>query len=112
MISYTFLYHRHELSESFRLSVRAVKKFFKKDLGDDEEENLAEDVHWRLMKRYPEVPEWWFLVVLLISLGIGMAGVAAYPTFVTPAVVPYGILLALIFRIPIGLVGLLVGLAR
>lgn len=107
MISYTCLYHRHELGASFKSSWGEVKKFFKKSKhGEEDEDNLAEDVHWRLMKRYREVPDWWYLIVLLIALGIGMAGVAAYPTFVTPAVVPYGILLALIFMIPIGLVSI------
>lgn len=108
MISYTILYHRHELAVSSRSLWRQIKKSFKRgsaqDEAQEEEDDLAEDIHWRLMKHYPEVPEWWYLIVLLVALAIGMAGVAAYPTKVTPAVVPYGVLLALIFMVPIGLI--------
>ncbi|BEJ16019.1 hypothetical protein CspHIS471_0506240 [Cutaneotrichosporon sp. HIS471] len=108
MVSYTILYHRHELAVSSRSLWRQIKKTFKRGGppvdGDEEEDDLAEDIHWRLMKHYPEVPEWWYFIVLILALGIGMAGVAAYPTGVTPAVVPYGVLLAVIFMIPIGLI--------
>ncbi|GMK55614.1 hypothetical protein CspeluHIS016_0206700 [Cutaneotrichosporon spelunceum] len=106
MVSYTILYHRHELAVSSRSMWRQIKKSFRRGPQPDveEEDDLTEDIHWRLMKHYPEVPEWWYFIVLIVALGIGIAGVEAYPTQVTPAVVPYGVLLALIFMIPIGLI--------
>ncbi|KAK9478020.1 OPT oligopeptide transporter protein-domain-containing protein [Lipomyces japonicus] len=33
-----------------------------------------------LMRKYPEVPDWWFLVVLAISFVIGCVAMAAFPT--------------------------------
>ena len=38
--------------------------------------------------------------VLVIAMSLGFAGIAAWPTYTTPGVVPYGILLALIFVVP------------
>jgi len=40
--------------------------------------------------------EWWYFSVLVISVALGAAGVGAFPTMTTPAVVLYGLFLALI----------------
>ncbi|KAK0457210.1 OPT-domain-containing protein [Desarmillaria tabescens] len=42
--------------------------------------------------------------VLVFSIALGAAGVGAYPTSTTPAVVLYGILLALVFCVPVGII--------
>lgn len=68
------------------------------------------DIHTRLMGAYEEVPEWQYLMfvndlyyppntydcrsVLIVSIGLGAAGVGAWPTSTTPAVVLYGVFLA------------------
>jgi hypothetical protein len=44
----------------------------------------------RLMGAYKEVPEWAYFTVLVIAIALGAAGVGAYPTGTTPAVVLYG----------------------
>ena len=38
------------------------------------------DAHTRMMRAYPEVPEWWFMVMLLIAFGFGVAAMEAWPT--------------------------------
>lgn len=58
----------------------------------------------RLMKSYKEVPEWVYFSVLVVSIAIGAAGVGAYPTQTTPAVVLYGVFLAILFCVPIGII--------
>jgi len=35
-----------------------------------------EDVHMRLMKAYPEVPDWWYLLFLGIAVGLSIVTVA------------------------------------
>jgi len=57
-----------------------------------------------LMMAYKEVPEWQYLIVLVIAIGIGAAGIGVYPTETSPAVVLYGVFLAMIFVIPIGII--------
>ncbi|KAJ7597542.1 OPT-domain-containing protein [Mycena floridula] len=94
VLSHTYIYHRKELYSSFRSLIKRrsldqIAKF---------------DVHVRLMKKYKEVPEWHYIVVLVFAIALGAAGVGAYPTQTTPAVVLYGVFLAVIFCIPIGLV--------
>jgi len=61
-------------------------------------------VHTKLMKSYKEVPEWVYFSVLVISIGLGAAGVGAWPTHTSPAVVLYGVFLAAIFCIPLGII--------
>lgn len=111
MITYTLLYHRHEMSMAFKQSWRGFKRSLKRGKGEDDEEevNLAEDVHMRLMRAYPEVPEWWYLIIFLISFAVGIVGIAAFPTGVSPAIVLFGVVLALIFTIPTGLVSAVTG---
>lgn len=122
MLTYTILYHRHDLSQSFRMAIGVVKKRLgRASVEEEEEQALTEDVHFRLMQSYKEVPEWWYLVVLVIAFGLGIAGVAAYPTntvslprplradLQTPAVVIYGVIIAIIFTIPCGIIRAVTG---
>jgi len=62
------------------------------------------------MKAYKEVPEWWYLLTLIISAVLGMVGVGAFPTNTSPAVVVYGILMALISIIPVGIIASVTGI--
>ncbi|KIY65641.1 OPT-domain-containing protein [Cylindrobasidium torrendii FP15055 ss-10] len=93
-ISHSILYHRHEIWQGFK-NILARKSFTA---------DAKYDVHSRLMSKYKEVPEWHYMIVLVISIGIGAAGVGAYPTHTSPAVVLYGLLLALIFCVPVGII--------
>ena len=56
------------------------------------------------MQQYKEVPEWAYFALLVVAIALGAAGVGAYPTETTPAVVLYGVFLAMIFCIPIGII--------
>lgn len=109
--SYVLLYHRHEIAGGFKGFVRSFKKSLGRgNIDEDEDLDLGEDIHYRLMQQYKEVPEWWYLCVLLAALGLGIAGVAAYDTGVTPAVVVFGIIMAFIAVVPIGLVKAVTGM--
>ncbi|KAK0482776.1 OPT-domain-containing protein [Armillaria novae-zelandiae] len=92
-ISHTALYHRREIALGFKSLVK------RKPIGENKF-----DVHSRLMSAYKEVPEWQYALVLIFSLALGAAGIGAYPTSTTPAVVLYGILLALVFCVPVGII--------
>ena len=50
----------------------------------------SKDVHTRLMRNYREVPEYAYFGVLVASIALGAAGVGAFPTHTSPAVVLYG----------------------
>jgi hypothetical protein len=78
-ITHTILYHRREIVAGFRNLIN------RKSASAD-----SKDVHTRLMGRYREVPEYVYLGVLVASIALGAAGVGAFPTQTSPAVVLYG----------------------
>jgi len=78
-ITHTILYHRREIVAGFK------NLFSRKSAFAD-----SKDVHTRLMRSYREVPEYVYFGVLLISIALGAAGVGAFPTHTSPAVVLYG----------------------
>lgn len=77
---------------------------------EDDDDELAEDVHFRLMQQYKDVPEWVYFIVLCVSMVIGMVGIAIYPTETSPVVVLYGIIMPLIALVPVGLVQSVTGI--
>lgn len=77
---------------------------------DEEEDVLSEDVHYRLMQQYKDVPEWVYFCILVVSMVIGMVGIAIYPTETSPVVVLYGIIMPLIALVPVGLVQSVTGI--
>ena len=42
--------------------------------------DLEVDPHARMMRAYIEVPDWWYMVILAISVACGIAALTAYPT--------------------------------
>ena len=61
------------LSKGFKGMWRSIR--YRASIWDD-----SHDSHSRMMKQYPEVPDWWFGVVLLITFAIGVAAIKAWPT--------------------------------
>ena len=63
-------------------------KIIKKAFGNLIQNNLKgrsiytgfDDGHCQLMRKYPEVPEWWYMIVLAVGFAISIVSVAAYPT--------------------------------
>ncbi|KAK5995245.1 Oligopeptide transporter 2 [Cladobotryum mycophilum] len=110
IITHVFLYHRYEIVMGFKNLFNGFK--WKKKKNDQAQENEGEykDVHNRLMAAYPEVSEWWYFGVLVISVVFGVIGIAVWPTYTSPAVVLYGIWLCLMFVVPVGIVAAMTGI--
>lgn len=106
-VVHVVLFHRFELMTGFKNMWRVIRR--KKKQQDTNEEEY-QDIHNKLMGAYSEVSEWWYLATLLVACGLGFAGIAAWPTYTTAAVIPYGIILALIFVIPIGIIKAMTGI--
>jgi OPT family small oligopeptide transporter len=98
-LTWTFLYHRHEIW-------RGLRNLFRRGQNNV----LHPDVHNRLMSRYTEVPEWWYLLVLLASIACALGGILGWPTYTSPGVVFYGIALCLVFIVPIGIINAITGM--
>jgi OPT family oligopeptide transporter len=78
---------------------------------EEDEDDLAEDVHYRLMKQnYKDVPEWVYFIILVTAMTIGMVGIGIYPTDTSPVVVIFGIIMPLIALVPVGLIQSVTGI--
>lgn len=106
-VMYVALFHRYEIAMGFKSLWRSLRN------RGPRQGSLAsgdyEDVHVRLMRAYPEVSEYWYFGVLVVAAATGMAGIATYPTYTTIGVVPYGIILALLFVVPTGIIRAMTG---
>ncbi|KAJ7775950.1 OPT-domain-containing protein [Mycena maculata] len=91
-LSHACLYHRREIVHGFK-SILSRRKT----------SEMHSDIHVRLMENYKEVPEDLHRV-LAVAIVLGAVGVGVYPTHTSPAVVLYGVFLAIIFVIPIGII--------
>ncbi|KAK4703366.1 hypothetical protein P7C70_g2848, partial [Phenoliferia sp. Uapishka_3] len=86
------LYHRREVWDGVKSAIR--RKSARDAYGD---------VHNRLMRAYKEVPEWWFFLVLVISV-FGIVSTEVYNLGLPVWGIFFGVLLALIFIVPVGIV--------
>lgn len=64
------------------------------------------DVHTRLMRNYKQVPEWWFMCILLVSIA---ASIFTCEYYIDELQLPWwGILLAcclaVLFTLPVGVI--------
>ncbi|CAK7275015.1 hypothetical protein SEPCBS119000_006466 [Sporothrix epigloea] len=127
-IVYVFLNHRVELITGMRNTALYIKdgvvRVFSKKAREEykaQQERSADitgnakstyqDVHNRLMAAYPEVPELWYFAILVVAVVFGVVGITHWQTYTTPGVVFYGILLCLVFVIPIGIIQAMTGLS-
>ncbi|RKO87969.1 OPT oligopeptide transporter protein-domain-containing protein, partial [Blyttiomyces helicus] len=89
VLTHTALFHGKEIAEGFRSSRNQEQ----------------EDVHMKMMRKYPEVPSWWYFVTLVLFLGLSIFTVEFYTDYQLRW---WGILFAMvtviIFIIPIGIV--------
>ncbi|ORX33445.1 OPT oligopeptide transporter protein-domain-containing protein [Kockovaella imperatae] len=100
---YIPLFHRHQVARAFKGFAKAVKASFRRG-SDGEQDLLDEDIHAKLMKEYKDVPEWAYMILLVVFAAIGMIGVAIYPDDTSPVVMVFGIILCLLTMIPVGLI--------
>lgn len=61
------------------LAFRGVYKSFFEKRGTSAYASFK-DPHSRMMAKYPEVPDWWFVAVLVVAIGVGAGAICGYPT--------------------------------
>jgi OPT family small oligopeptide transporter len=62
------------------------------------------DIHLKLMRKYKEAPEWWFLSIFVVSFAFGMVAALVWPTHLPWWAFIVCILIGLFFFIPVGMV--------
>ncbi|KAF7536611.1 hypothetical protein G7Z17_g13018 [Cylindrodendrum hubeiense] len=105
-LTYAALYHRREIVTGFKGLINSFRK--KKPSTNEDLHDL--DVHARLMKSYPEVPEWWYMVCLVVAIVFGVSGIAGWETHTSPGVIFYGLALCIVFVIPVGIIKAMTGI--
>jgi len=85
VLVHTFLWYRKDIARQFR---RRLK-----------DEN---DIHSRLMSKYPEVPHWWFAVIGIVSLILGIVGIEVCHTGLPVWAFFVAIIFSMVFVIPFG----------
>ncbi|KAH7148288.1 OPT oligopeptide transporter protein-domain-containing protein [Dactylonectria macrodidyma] len=105
-LTYAALYHRREIVTGFKGIINSMRR--KKPHVNEELDDL--DVHNRLMKSYREVPEWWYMVCLVLAIVFGISGIAGWETHTSPGVIFYGLALCIVFVIPVGIIKAMTGI--
>ncbi|KAI5296448.1 hypothetical protein KEM52_002407 [Ascosphaera acerosa] len=82
-IVHVVLYHRKEIWHQFRHA-----------------RNQLPDIHLKLMRKYPDAPDWWYLVLLVVSLGLGLATVLGYDSQMPWWAFFVSVIIAIVFVIP------------
>lgn len=62
------------------------------------------DVHMKLMRKYKEAPEWWFMIIFAVSFAFGMIACQVWDTHLTWWAYIICILIGAVLFIPIGMV--------
>jgi hypothetical protein len=103
---YALLEHWEQLKVGARIGVRQVKSLWKKkeDVEDDLEIRPELDVHFKLMRQYPEAKQWWFAVVTLVSFVMGVIACEVYDTTMPVWGIVLTMALAALFLIPAGII--------
>lgn len=87
VIVHTALYHGKEIWHRFKAA-----------------RNQGDDIHMRLMRKYPEAPDWWFAVLFLAMTAMAFAAVLAYPTHLTWWGFILAIIISFVWFVPIGMI--------
>ncbi|KAK9460482.1 OPT oligopeptide transporter protein-domain-containing protein [Lipomyces oligophaga] len=74
-VVYIWLAERRALTTAFGSFYRSIR--YRKDNSNFKE---YDDVFCRLMSKYPEVPDWWYLCILGLSLAFAIIAVEVYDT--------------------------------
>ncbi|ORY77000.1 OPT oligopeptide transporter protein-domain-containing protein [Protomyces lactucae-debilis] len=64
----------------------------------------GEDIHMKLMRKYPETPDWWYAVLYVVMFSMTLAVALAWPTHLAWWAVMLTIVIAIFYVIPIGII--------
>ncbi|KAH7922249.1 small oligopeptide transporter [Leucogyrophana mollusca] len=80
--------------------------FFRKQIWVQSRRSMHEqpDIHARLMSRYPQVPEWWYMIIFVIMFVIGVISIEVWHTEFPVWAFVLSLLIAFFYVIPIGMI--------
>ena len=87
VIFHTILFHGQELW----IQARAIR-------------GSLDDNHTKMMRKYKEVPWWWYGILLVVMTGMSFGCVCGWPTHLSWWALLIGLLISLVWTIPIGII--------
>ncbi|KAJ6605339.1 small oligopeptide transporter [Mycena vulgaris] len=80
--------------------------YFRKQIWVQSRRALHEqpDIHARLMSVYPQVPEWWYLILFLSMFVLGIISIEIWPTQMPVWAFVLALIIAFTYVIPIGMI--------
>ncbi|KIJ32419.1 hypothetical protein M422DRAFT_76535 [Sphaerobolus stellatus SS14] len=80
--------------------------YFRKQIWVQARRSLNEqpDIHARLMSRYRQVPEWWYIIVFLCMFVFGILTIELWPTNFPVWAFVLSLIIAFVYTIPIGMI--------
>ncbi|KAI1779413.1 small oligopeptide transporter [Hypoxylon cercidicola] len=87
VIVHVALYHGKQIVSQFKLARRQ-----------------EDDIHMKLMRKYRDAEDWWYLALFAVMIGLSFAVICAWPTGFPAWAYVVCILIPLVWTIPIGIV--------
>jgi len=111
--SYSPLFISTTFAVSYGLSFASITAtlmhallYFRKQIWVQSRRALHEqpDIHARLMSRYPQVPEWWYLILFLSMFVLGIISIEVWPTQMPVWAFVLALIISFLYVIPIGMI--------
>ncbi|KAJ7900254.1 small oligopeptide transporter, partial [Mycena olivaceomarginata] len=67
------------------------------------------DIHARLMSKYPQVPQWWYAVLCLSMVVLGIISIEVWPTGTPVWALVVALVLAFAYVVPVGIIQAITG---
>ncbi|KAF8904882.1 OPT oligopeptide transporter [Mucidula mucida] len=89
-----------------RTTIMHALIFFRKQILIQFRRALHEqpDIHARLMAKYPQVPEWWYLTIFLSMFALGVVSIEVWPTEMPVWAFVVALAVAFTYVIPVGMI--------
>ena len=80
--------------------------YFRKQIWTQARRSMHEqpDIHARLMSRYKQVPQWWYIVLFVIMFVFGIVAIEVWPTQMPVWAFVLSLLVAMVYTVPIGMI--------
>ena len=102
-LSYVYLFHRQTI-------VRGFKGIFRQAFHKVDDPDVGDDIHTRLMRSYKNVPDWHYIVLLIVPIFFGVAAIVGWPTGAPVSALFYGLIMPAIFILPVGVIQAVTGI--
>ena len=80
--------------------------YFRKQIWVQSRRSMSEqpDIHARLMARYPQVPDWWYLCIFISMFGFGVVAIELNDTEMPVWAFCLALVVAFFYTLPIGII--------